>query len=65
MCASDSGRGSHQESVVVQLNLKSCEDIIAVISAREETLFLFDQLRSEVGDDPKKWLPLFQQRWKK
>ena len=26
--------------------------IIAVISAREKTLALFDQIRTEVGDDP-------------
>ncbi len=56
------GRGTNRESIIVRLNLTGLEDEIAIISAREQTLTLLDQLRKEVGDDPDKWLPIFHQR---
>lgn len=59
------GQGVNKESVVARLNLSQLEDEIAIISAREETLILFDQIRAEVGDDPAKWLPIFHMRRKK
>jgi type IV secretion system protein VirB4 len=54
------GRG--KESVVVRVNLQGLEDEIAVISGRENTVKLLDQIRSEVGNDPKVWLPIFHER---
>jgi type IV secretion system protein VirB4 len=56
------GRGNNKESVVIRLNLTGMDDVIAIISAREETLILLDKIRSEVGDDPDVWLPIFHQR---
>jgi type IV secretion system protein VirB4 len=50
--------------VVIRANLAGLEDDIAIISAREQTLLLLDQIRAEVGDDPAKWLPLFHTRRK-
>lgn len=58
------GRSTNKESVVIRANLKGLEDEIAVISAREQTLALLDQIRREVGDDPKVWLPIFHERRK-
>jgi type IV secretion system protein VirB4 len=56
------GRG--RESVVLRANLEGLEDEIAVISGRQETVELLDLIRAEVGDDPKVWLPIFQERRK-
>jgi len=53
------GRSTNKQSVVIRANLSGLEDEIAVISARENTLILLDKIRSEVGDDPQHWLPLF------
>lgn len=58
------GRGTHKQSVVIRANLEGMDDEIAIISARENTLALLDQLRAEVGDDPRVWLPMFHARRK-
>lgn len=51
-------------SVVARLDLGGEDDIIAVLSGREETVLLCDDIRAEVGDDPADWLPIFQERRK-
>lgn len=51
-------------SVVARLDLSGEEDILAILSGREETVLLCDAIRAEVGDDPADWLPLFQERRK-
>ncbi|HZW61286.1 MAG TPA: VirB4 family type IV secretion/conjugal transfer ATPase [Candidatus Babeliales bacterium] len=56
------GQGVNKESVFVRANLKKMKQEIAVISGRENTLGLFDQIRSEVGDDPELYLPEFNKR---
>ena len=58
------GRGANKQSVVVRLNLTGLEDEIAIISAREHSLALLDQIRAEVGDDPAKWMPIFKEKLK-
>lgn len=58
------GRGIYAESVVLRANLTGLEDEIAILSAREETLILLDQIRAEVGDDPKLFWPIFHTRRK-
>lgn len=60
----DHGRGADKESVVARINLARCQNLIRVISAREETLMIFDQIIAEVGDDPDIWLPIFYERTK-
>ena len=49
---------------MLRANLKGLEDDCAIISGRQETVSLLDTIRAEVGDDPKIWLPIFQQRRK-
>ncbi len=56
--------GHGKESVVVRVNLKGLDDEIAVISGRESTVKLLDDIRKEVGDDLQSWLPLFHERRK-
>ena len=45
------------ESVVVRLNLSGERDLLTVLSGRERTVRLFDEIRLETGDDPAAWLP--------
>lgn len=58
------GHGVNKESVVVRADLTELEDDIAIISAREHSLIVFDKIRAKVGDDPKVWLPMFKIRMK-
>ena len=51
-------------SVVARLDLGGEDDIISILSGREETVLLCDAIRAEVGDDPAVWLPIFQERRK-
>ncbi len=45
------------DSVVARLNLSGEPDLLTVLSGRERTVRLLDQIRAEVGDDPADWLP--------
>jgi type IV secretion system protein VirB4 len=45
------------DSVVVRLNLSSEPDLLTVLSGRERTVRLLDDIRQEVGDSPEAWLP--------
>jgi type IV secretion system protein VirB4 len=49
-------------SVVARLDLSDMDDVLAVLSGREQTVALLDQIRAEVGDDPVQWLPVFRER---
>ncbi|MEY9752158.1 type IV secretory pathway VirB4 component [Bradyrhizobium japonicum] len=46
-------------SVVAELDLNGFDDALAVLSGRTETVELLDRIRSEHGDDPVQWLPVF------
>ena len=59
------GISNNKQSVVIRANLAGLEDDIAIISGREHTLALLDQLRLEIGDEVSQWLPLFHLRRKK
>jgi type IV secretion system protein VirB4 len=52
------------DSVVVELDLNGMDDELAVLSGRQGTVALLDELRAEFGDDPEKWLPEFKRRWR-
>ncbi len=52
--------GTH--SVIARLDLTGEDELLSILSGREETVGLLDQIRAEVGDDPADWLPLFHQR---
>jgi type IV secretion system protein VirB4 len=45
------------ESVVARLNLTGEKDLLTVLSGRERTVRLLDEIRIETGDDPADWLP--------
>jgi type IV secretion system protein VirB4 len=45
------------ESVVARLNLTGEHDLLTVLSGRERTVRLLDEIRAETGDDPAAWLP--------
>ena len=49
-------------SVVARLDLSGEDDLLAVLSGREETVQLLDDIRAEVGDNPAVWLPIFHER---
>ena len=52
------------DSVVVELDLNGMDDELAVLSGRQGTVALLDELRAEHGDDPADWLPHFKRRWR-
>lgn len=56
--------GKGKESVILKANLEGLEDEIAIISGRESTVKLLDQIREEVGDHPNKWMGVFRERRK-
>ena len=45
------------DSVVARLNLTGDKDLLTVLSGRERTVRLLDEIRGEMGDDPADWLP--------
>jgi len=51
-------------AVVARIDLSGMPDIINVLSGRIDTVLLLDEIRSEVGDNPDDWLPIFYKRVK-
>lgn len=45
------------ESVVARLNLTGEHELLTILSGRERTVRLLDEIRAGVGDDPEAWLP--------
>jgi type IV secretion system protein VirB4 len=45
------------ESVVVRLDLSGAAEVLTILSGREKTVRLFDEIRARTGDDPAAWLP--------
>ena len=45
------------ESVVVRLDLTGEKDLLTVLSGRERTVRLLDEIRAASGDDPADWMP--------
>ena len=50
------------ESVVARLNLGGEQDMLTILSGRERTVRLLDEIRADVGDDPEKWMPRLLER---
>lgn len=46
-----------QESVVVRLDLTGDKDLLTILSGRERTVRLLDEVRAITGDDPSAWMP--------
>lgn len=45
------------DSVVARLNLTGEREILTILSGRERTVRLLDEIRGETGDDPAAWIP--------
>jgi type IV secretion system protein VirB4 len=45
------------DSVVARLNLTGEKELLTVLSGRERTVRLLDEIRLQTGDDPADWLP--------
>jgi type IV secretion system protein VirB4 len=45
------------DSVVARLNLTGERDLLTILSGRERTVRLLDEIRAERGDDPAAWIP--------
>ncbi len=50
------------DSVVARLNLSGEPDLLTVLSGRERTVRILDDLRGELSDDPAVWLPRLLER---
>ena len=50
------------ESVVVRLNLSGERELLTILSGRERTVRLLDQLRAEHGDAPEAWYDALMER---
>jgi type IV secretion system protein VirB4 len=50
------------DSVVVRLNLAGEQDLLTILSGRERTVRLLDEIRATTGDDPDAWLPRLLER---
>lgn len=49
-------------SAIVKLDLGGMNDILNVVSGSQDNVELLDVIRSEVGDHPKDWMPVFHHR---
>ncbi len=50
------------ESVVARLDLSGEQDLLTILSGRERTARMLDEIRAEVGDDPADWMPILLER---
>ncbi|MDO7843133.1 VirB4 family type IV secretion/conjugal transfer ATPase [Sphingomonas immobilis] len=50
------------DSVVVRLNLSGEADLLTILSGRERTVRLLDEIRATTGDDPEAWMPRLLER---
>jgi type IV secretion system protein VirB4 len=46
-----------RDSVVARLNLSGDDDLLTILSGRERTVRLLDEIRRTTGDDPSDWMP--------
>ena len=50
------------DGVVAKIDLSGMQEFINVLSGRIETVALLDEIMSEVGEDTKDWLPIFNEK---
>ncbi|HEX8644600.1 MAG TPA: VirB4 family type IV secretion/conjugal transfer ATPase [Allosphingosinicella sp.] len=50
------------DSVVARLNLSGEQDLLTILSGRERTVRLLDEIRAETGDEPEAWIPRLLER---
>jgi type IV secretion system protein VirB4 len=49
-------------SAMCEFDLGGMDDVLTVLSGSTDNVVLLDELRAQVGDDPKLWLPLMNLR---
>jgi len=54
-----------QDSVLARLDLTGMEDFIRVLSGTTKNVGILKEILTETGEDPKVWLPIFQERTKR
>lgn len=52
----------NNKSTVVKLDLGGMGDDLDILSTTADNVDLLDEIRLEVGDDPKRWMPIFKAR---
>jgi type IV secretion system protein VirB4 len=50
------------ESVVARLNLSGEKEVLTILSGREETVRIFDDLLATTGPEPEAWMPALMER---
>ena len=50
------------DGVLAKIDLSGMQEFINVLSGRIETVALLDEIMNEVGEDPKNWLPIFNEK---
>jgi type IV secretion system protein VirB4 len=45
------------ESVVARLDLSGDKDLLTILSGREQTVRMLDEIRADFGDEPDEWIP--------
>jgi len=56
--------GKGQEGAIVRADLSDCPDVLNVLSGRESSVLLLNQLREQYGEHPDQWLEMFLKRIK-
>jgi type IV secretion system protein VirB4 len=52
------------DGVIARLDLAGMDDAINILSGRASTVRLLDDIRAEVGNDPRQWIPIFMRKVK-
>ena len=55
LCARVGARGTH--GTAYDLSVTGERDLLTVLSGRERTVRMLDDIRAEVGDNPDAWMP--------
>ena len=51
-----------QRSAIVKLDLSDLQEQLIVLSGSTDNVQLLDDIRAQVGDDPKIWMPILLER---
>ena len=51
-------------AVVAKVDLRGMDDIINILSGRAETTVILQEVIKQYGDNPKVWMPIFNQKIK-
>ena len=50
------------DGVVAKIDLSGMESFINILSGRAETVAILDEVMNEFGENPKDWLPIFNEK---